>query len=144
MKNLISILIIGLLFGCNNSVDKTLDTFDQEFKEKYKNELEELEKMEKSGKWKRVEPVGEELQCPCCDYFTLGERGGYEICPVCFWEDDGIDIDDLDEHSAPNHLTLREGRQNFEKFGACDSAMVKNVVTVSDRKKIKFEKRKIK
>nr|WP_282707098.1 CPCC family cysteine-rich protein [Nonomuraea coxensis] len=27
--------------------------------------------------------------CPCCRYVTLGERGGFEICPVCLWEDDG-------------------------------------------------------
>ena len=93
---------------------------------------------------KKVKPKGNELQCPCCDYFTLGERGGYEICPICFWEDDGIDIDDSDEHSGPNHITLREGRQNFGKFGACDSAMVKNVLAESEREKFKLEKRKIK
>jgi len=61
-------------------------------------------------------------QCPCCDYFTLGERGGHEICDVCFWEDDGLDLDSLDTHSGPNHLTLREARANFGRLGACDEA----------------------
>lgn len=28
-------------------------------------------------------------QCPCCDYFSLDDRGEYGICSVCFWEDDG-------------------------------------------------------
>ena len=28
--------------------------------------------------------TGERMQCPCCDYFALGVRGMYEICPVCF------------------------------------------------------------
>src|SRR5687767_10862719 len=64
------------------------------------------------------------FQCPCCDYFTLDERGGYDICPVCFWEDDGQDIDRPDEHSGPNHMTLREGRDNFRRLGACDPAML--------------------
>ncbi|SMP03937.1 CPCC family cysteine-rich protein [Chryseobacterium profundimaris] len=29
------------------------------------------------------------VQCYCCGYYTLEERGHYEICPVCFWEDGG-------------------------------------------------------
>lgn len=33
--------------------------------------------------------------CPCCGYLTLDERGEFEICNVCFWEDD-----DQDEHDA--------------------------------------------
>lgn len=28
-------------------------------------------------------------RCPCCGFLTLDERGTFEICPVCFWEDDG-------------------------------------------------------
>ena len=28
-------------------------------------------------------------RCPCCGFRTLGTRGGFEICAVCFWEDDG-------------------------------------------------------
>ncbi len=144
MKNLISILLIGILFGCDSSADKSKDTFDKEFEENFKEELKELDEMEESGEWKKVEPIGNELQCPCCDYFSLGERGGYEICPICFWEDDGIDLGNIDEHSGPNHISLRQGRQNFEQFGACDSTMVKNVLTESERQKFKFKKRNIK
>ena len=42
------------------------------------------------------QPANLPLRCPCCGCLTLGERGGYEICPVCFWEDDGQDDHDAD------------------------------------------------
>src|SRR3569833_2977032 len=32
------------------------------------------------------------FRCPCCGVRTLIERGGYDICSVCFWEDDGQDV----------------------------------------------------
>ena len=31
--------------------------------------------------------------CPCCGRRTICERGCYEICRVCWWEDDGQDND---------------------------------------------------
>jgi hypothetical protein len=52
---------------------------------------------------------------------------------------DGQDVDQLDEHSGPNHITLREGRANFERFGACDEKMVPNVCSPEER--VKFERR---
>ena len=77
------------------------------------------------------------LQCPCCDYFTLNERRSYEICSVCFWEDDGLDINNLEKHSGPNHQTLKEGRANFLAFGACDEQSKKNVVSKKKREQYK-------
>ncbi len=83
-------------------------------------------------------------QCPCCDFVTLPERGMYLICRVCFWEDDGQDVDALDESSGPNNgITLREGRANFKKFGACEEQMVKNVVSVEQRKGFEYQPREI-
>ncbi len=82
-------------------------------------------------------------QCPCCDYFTLAERGDYSICRVCFWEDDGLDIDELDQHSGPNHMTLREARKNFLELGACDLNAVRHVVPVKKRKRYAFEQRNV-
>jgi hypothetical protein len=65
-----------------------------------------------------VLPVGL-IACPCCGHATLTARGAHEICPVCFWEDDGQDNDDLDRvGGGPNRVSLREGRINLGRFGA--------------------------
>jgi hypothetical protein len=60
------------------------------------------------------------LRCPCCRCKTLGERSVYEICPVCFWEDDGQDDQNADEvWGGPNGpLSLTEARANYRAFGA--------------------------
>lgn len=50
--------------------------------------------------------------CPGCGYPTLPERGGYDICMVCGWEDDLQDDDQADEvWGGPNYtLSLTENR----------------------------------
>jgi hypothetical protein len=83
------------------------------------------------------------VQCPCCDYYSLSDKGEYSICKVCFWEDDGLDIDSLDTSSSPNRMTLREARANFKSFGACDKDMLKNLEPISSRKNYKLEIRNI-
>ena len=109
---------------------------------KHKNAAEKLREMADELQWyEPADPTPRHL-CPCCDYLTLPERGNYLICPVCFWEDDGHDLDCLDQPSGPNSgITLRLGRANFEKFGACEEAMVKHVISIADR--IHFEHRPI-
>ncbi len=67
--------------------------------------------------------------CPCCGYLTLGERGGFEICDVCFWEDDGQDDHDADiVRGGPNgRHSLNDARRDFDLLGACDERHVYNV-----------------
>jgi hypothetical protein len=62
-------------------------------------------------------------RCPCCRSLTLHGRGGFEMCPVCWWEDDGQDEHDLDSmRGGPNGtLTLREARDNYRRFGASEA-----------------------
>ena len=82
--------------------------------------------------------------CPCCDHVSLPERGNYLICPVCFWEDDGQDLDQLDVPSGPNHgITLRQGRANFLEFGACEEAMVEHVCSANKRKSFTHNPRSV-
>ena len=61
---------------------------------------------------------GVRYRCPCCRYPTLDERGGYEICELCGWEDDGQDDPHADEvWGGPNGLySLSEARSNFKKY----------------------------
>lgn len=100
---------------------------------------DELHQMSDDLEWHEPEDRTPREQCPCCDYVTLPERNNYLICPICFWEEDGIDVDRLDIPSGPNHMTLREGRANFQRIGACDQKMLENVMRVADR--IAFEYR---
>jgi hypothetical protein len=69
-----------------------------------------------------------DYRCPCCGCKTLYGRGGFEICDVCFWEDDGQDDADADEvRGGPNgSLSLTQARANFKSFGACELAMKPN------------------
>jgi hypothetical protein len=69
------------------------------------------------------------LRCPCCLCKTLAERGAFEICSVCFWEDDGQDDWDADlMRGGPNGLlSLTEARANYARLGACEESMVRNV-----------------
>ncbi|KAB8196239.1 hypothetical protein FH608_005540 [Nonomuraea phyllanthi] len=75
-------------------------------------------------------PEGDEPHpCPCCGFLTLATRGGYEICPVCFWEDDGQDDHDADDvRGGPNYeLSLTQGRRNFAEFGASSRRVLPHV-----------------
>ncbi len=71
----------------------------------------------------------EKYACPCCGYKTFKElpKGHYQICEVCFWEDDPVQLKDPDYEGGANNVSLRQGQQNFLKFGACEEAMIKNV-----------------
>lgn len=63
-------------------------------------------------------------QCVCCGYYTLvgtKEDIAWDICPVCFWEND-ISGTDPEEYSGANHMTLAQGRENYEKYGACNQS----------------------
>lgn len=67
--------------------------------------------------------------CPCCGYLTLRERGAYEVCGVCFWEDDGQTETDAGEvRGGPNgDLSLTRAQENYRAFGACERRYLVNV-----------------
>jgi hypothetical protein len=66
--------------------------------------------------------------CPCCGFLTLGdESGSYEICPVCFWEDDPIQFADPTYGGGANRPSLDQARKNFSEFGACEKEALRHV-----------------
>ena len=60
----------------------------------------------------------ERYGCPCCGEKTLFIRGEYDICSNCGWEDDGSEEEN--HYSGPNHMTLRQGRENYLRCGRCE------------------------
>jgi uncharacterized Zn finger protein (UPF0148 family) len=68
--------------------------------------------MDESPRTERKE--GDAYCCPVCGYPTLSERGGYDICALCNWEDELVD--DVDTATGPNRdYTIREARENFRQ-----------------------------
>ncbi len=82
------------------------------------------------------------FQCACCDHFSLDD-GDWEICPACFWEDDGLGISEPDEESGRNHITLRQARANFSAFDACNRRLLPKVIAVEDRVRYVFQPRNL-
>jgi hypothetical protein len=76
------------------------------------------------------EPTGKEktYRCPCCKYKTLHGRGGFEMCPVCWWEDEGQGEHNVDQvRGGPNGtLSLRQAQDNFKIFGASEERLIGN------------------
>jgi hypothetical protein len=62
--------------------------------------------------------------CPCCGYCTLSREapGTFEICEVCYWQDDPIQFERRDYRGGANQVSLNEARDNFAAFGATDDA----------------------
>lgn len=67
--------------------------------------------------------------CPCCGYKTLEEKppGTFDICPICFWEDDNVQFDDPDYKGGANDVSLKEAQKNFLAFGASERRVLKHV-----------------
>jgi hypothetical protein len=70
--------------------------------------------------------------CPCCGYYVFGDPpGSYDICPICFWEDDVFQLYFPNKAGGPNPYSLIESQVNFVQFGACNREMTKNVRSVN-------------
>ncbi|SFJ30082.1 CPCC family cysteine-rich protein [Jannaschia pohangensis] len=59
--------------------------------------------------------IGGPLPCPCCGFPTLSERAAWEICRICWWEDDGQDDSSADQvwGGPSGKYSLSDARRNF-------------------------------
>ena len=64
--------------------------------------------------------MGIQYRCPCCGYKTLAAPAVLELCPVCWWEDDGQEDEDASDVrlTVNGQLSLLEARTHFVECGA--------------------------
>jgi Cysteine-rich CPCC len=67
--------------------------------------------------------------CPCCAFLTLKSPspGSYELCPVCFWEDDGVQAEAPAYTGGANLESLNQARLSFRELGACSKSALGRV-----------------
>lgn len=63
--------------------------------------------------------------CPCCGYQVFDEPpGSYDICGICFWEDDAIQLRWPDYRAGANRLSLIQAQAEYAKFGAMEHRFI--------------------
>ena len=51
------------------------------------------------------------LPCPCCGFLTLEHAyGSYVVCPICAWEDDGVQLANPTSAGGANERSLAEAQ----------------------------------
>lgn len=53
------------------------------------------------------------MKCPICGKYEFEEYDDYDICPVCNWENDGLQYDDHNYAGGSNHLSVNEARIEY-------------------------------
>lgn len=51
----------------------------------------------------------------------------YELCPVCFWEDDPHQAEDPTSSDGANGVSLTEARSTYLRIGAMDAVFLTKV-----------------
>ncbi len=77
---------------------------------------------------KKIKSYRAEGYCPCCGYRIFREEtiSTYDICPICFWEDESLVKKSIDEAYGPNHVSLTQAQRNFLDFGAKEKKTEEN------------------
>ena len=65
--------------------------------------------------------------CACCGFNTIEEKGSYEICEICYWEDDGVQEADPWFEGGANKPSLYQAQLNFKQYGAMEERFVSKV-----------------
>jgi hypothetical protein len=81
--------------------------------------------------------------CPCCGWRTIEKRYDFEICTVCWWEDDGQDNDQTESMiGSPNDgLSITNARLNVIRYGIYNSER-KDLIEFQDEPD-KFDKGRV-
>jgi hypothetical protein len=71
---------------------------------------------------------GSRYTCACCGYKTLKESpGSYEICAICYWEDDPVQLLDPWFRGGANAASLDEAQRSYATVGVSEPRFKSNV-----------------
>ena len=73
--------------------------------------------------------VAKGYPCACCGYLTMdgSESGSFDICAVCYWEDNNVQFANVNYRGGANDENVSEARDNYKKFGVYSLQFLKMV-----------------
>ena len=71
--------------------------------------------------------------CPCCGYLVFAEPpGSDDICMICFWEDDALQLRFPELGDQTNFVPLAEAQRNYAQVGAIEARFADDVRKPTD------------
>ncbi|GHU69951.1 hypothetical protein FACS1894184_14740 [Clostridia bacterium] len=55
------------------------------------------------------------IKCPVCGQYEFEKDDDYDVCDVCGWENDGLQLDEPDYRGGANPESLNEARAKWNK-----------------------------
>ena len=55
------------------------------------------------------------IDCPVCGMYKFEMDDNYEICKICKWENDGLQMDEPNSNEGANFLSLNQARDEWRK-----------------------------
>lgn len=65
--------------------------------------------------------------CPCCGHLSLSAPQDYELCPICSWEDDGIQLRWPMSAEGANGMSLVDAQRAYRRSGVVVPHMRRHV-----------------
>ena len=50
------------------------------------------------------------INCPVCNKYDFEEDNDFDVCDICGWENDGVQLDDPNYRGGANRRSLNEAR----------------------------------
>lgn len=74
------------------------------------------------------ESLSTRFPCPCCGHLVFSDApGSDEICPVCFWQDDIVQLRWPDFAGGANRQSLIEAQEAVRRVGAVEERFLPHV-----------------
>ena len=55
------------------------------------------------------------IKCPICGEYEFAAENNFDVCPVCEWENDGVQMDDPTYWGGANDLCLNDYKAVWEQ-----------------------------
>ena len=55
------------------------------------------------------------IKCPVCSKYKFAMNNNFDVCPVCEWENDGVQLQDPDYDGGANDISLNAYRAKWQK-----------------------------
>jgi len=53
------------------------------------------------------------INCPVCSEYSFEETNDFDVCDVCGWENDSVQLLDADYRGGANRISLNEARTRW-------------------------------